>query len=116
MNGTEVAVGSGLGEGVRELLISIQRLRFERLVIAYHGVGDIVAVRPSNRGPHRNRYRGRRKAKVVDLHRHFRCGFVIGSGSEGACRARCNNQRRQQECYSKYLLSETHNSSTVKRV
>src|SRR5215471_4437656 len=67
MDGAEIAVRSGLGEGVGELLIGVERLRLEVLFIFHDGVRDVIVVGPANGSAGRNRDGRGRKAKVVDF-------------------------------------------------
>src|SRR5947209_16328328 len=46
MNGAEVVIGSCLGELVGELLVRIQHLGLNGLVVADHGVRDVVMIGP----------------------------------------------------------------------
>src|SRR5215469_10571167 len=67
MDGAEIAVRSGLGEGIGELLIGVERLRLEVLFIFHDGVRDVIVVGPANGSAGRNRDGRGRKAKVVDF-------------------------------------------------
>src|SRR5437763_5638264 len=70
VNRAEIGIRSRLGEGKRKFLVGVEHFGLERLgvVRAGHGVRDIVAIRPSHRGSHRNGQRGRTEAEIVDLH------------------------------------------------
>src|ERR1043166_9839123 len=68
MNGTEVGEGSFFAERVSELVVCIQRLGLEsRLVVAHHGMGNIVAIHPLDSGSLSYLNFTRRKAEVVNL-------------------------------------------------
>ena len=81
MNGTEVRIGSGFGEGIRKLIIRVQSFGFEGgFVLADHGVGNIVAIDPMNRGARGNRDGCRCKREIVDLDLRSGITFLL-SGS-----------------------------------
>src|SRR6266853_1874509 len=74
-----VNVRTGLREREREMVIRIERFRFEQFVIACHDVRDVVLIRPRDCRPRGNGQIRGAKAKIVDLYRGAGCGFVTGA-------------------------------------
>src|SRR6266851_3574213 len=68
MNRAEVRIRSGLAEGERELFIRVEHFGLERTVRADDRMGNVVAIGPSDRNPHRHCKRSWPEAEVVDLH------------------------------------------------
>jgi hypothetical protein len=102
---TAVVVRTWFCEGKREMVIRMESVRFEHLIAGYY-MGDIVVVRPCDRGPGSNGDVFRVKAAVVDLDSGTTCGFVTRPGSCGQ-RKGCHHYRRQSE----YPLDSFHSGT-----
>src|ERR1700730_14437133 len=98
------------------MVIRIERLRSEHfVVIAGDDMGNIVVVRPSDRGPGGYGDVCRAKAEVVDLDCGATCGFVTRAHSQArlGCTStskRCHHYRGQSE----YPLDSFHLGSPLK--
>ena len=82
MDRTVVDVRTGFNEGKREMVIRIERLRFEQFVIARDNVRDVVAICPCDRCPNGNFYVCRAKTEIVDLDRGAPRGIFSRSQSQ----------------------------------
>src|SRR5262249_49486759 len=80
MNGSEVGVSAFFAEVIGKPVVGVERPGLERrLVVAHHGVRDVVAIHPLDGGSLRDRDFTRRKAEIVDLDLAFGAlAFQIG--------------------------------------
>src|SRR5207248_4998964 len=88
------------GEGVRELLVGIERLRFELLqVIGDDGVWNVIAIGPGKSGTDGDRDRGGRETEVVDRNVTRRHGIVRrGNGEWGVGASLRVGQSNKSSC------------------
>jgi hypothetical protein len=66
MQTTEIVEGASAGERIGKRIVSIERLRPERFVLANYQMRDIVVVDPLHRRSHRNRQFPGREGKIID--------------------------------------------------
>src|SRR5258708_9610089 len=97
MNRAEVRIRSGLAEGERELFIRVEHFGLERSVRADDRMGNVVAIGPSDRSPHRHCKRSRAEAEVVDLDFRRCCWRGLSGGLN--CLLLRSNQRRPSNCH-----------------
>src|ERR1700730_6940746 len=94
---TVVVVRTWFCEGKREMVIRMESLRFEYLVvIAGDDMGDIVVVRPCDRGSGANGDVFRVKTAVIDLDSGTTCALITRAGSCGQRKA-CHHYCRKSE-------------------
>ena len=68
MHAAVVGVFSGLGEAELELLVRVERRRFELTLRTINRVRDVIVVDPGHLRSAFDRDGSRRKGKIVDLH------------------------------------------------
>src|SRR5246127_3555435 len=75
VDGAQVRIGSGFGEGKREFLVGIEHLGLEHLVRTDNRVRNIIAIGPGDRRSDSHSQSRRSKTEIIDF--HFRtCGLL----------------------------------------
>src|SRR6266702_3881728 len=64
----KIRVSPCFTEGEGKLLVGVEHFRFEDTIRAHHGGGNVIAVSPRHRGPHRHGQRRRPAAAVIDVY------------------------------------------------
>ena len=68
VDGAEVRIRSGFGEGKGKLLVSIQHLGLEHFVGTDNRVRNIITIRPGDRRPNRDSHGRRPKTEIINFH------------------------------------------------